>query len=200
MSLVVPPGYGLASIYLSGDVGTSPYVTTMGLDIGAAGTTLIDAANNVLASYIDAFQGITNSDLRIDRVSLFVGDLDSPGSVDSTGPGAQGLREIAMAPTAMSAIARKVTEELGRAGRGRMFLPGILADEDVNESGRIEGGSRDIFDAKCLQFLDNLANADPTMELLPVLLHSESSPITTPTAIEALITAPLVGWIRGRIR
>jgi hypothetical protein len=35
---------------------------------------------------------------------------------------------------------------------------------------------------------------------LPVLLHSETSSLTFPTLITGFSVAPLVGWIRKRIR
>jgi len=200
VTIVVPPGYGLASIILLGGPGTPEYVTTIGLDITAAGTTFIDAADNVLASYIDAFQGLTADNVRIERVSLYVGSATSPGSVDSLGDGADGLRDELMAPIAMAPIVRKVTATLGRSGRGRMFLPGVLADADVDQGGNIESGSLGVFQDAVEQFFTNLLTADPAMELIPVLLHSEDSPSTTPTPIQGLQVAPKVGWIRGRIR
>lgn len=200
MSLVVPPGFGLASIYLTDATGTPPFVTTIGLDLTPAGGNYIDAANNVLASYIDAFQGITSEDARIDRVLLYVGADGGSGSIESTDNGAFGIRDADMAPFAMALIARKVTSNLGRSGKGRMFVPCVLADADVNAGGNLESGSQTVFQTAINNFYNNLLTADPTMELQPVLLHSEGSPSTTPTPIQGLLAANQVGWIRKRIR
>lgn len=200
MTLIVPEGYGLASIVFTAGDGTAPYVTTIGLDISAAGSAFVSAADNVLASYIDAFQGVTAEDLRIDRVSLYVGSDTSPGSVDSIASGEFGLNEQDMAPVAMSLIVKKITADLGRSGRGRMFIPGILSDADVDQGGHVEPGSITSYQTKVNTFFTNLLTADPAMELIPVLLHSETSPVSTPSPIQGLGVADTVGWIRGRIR
>nr|CRY96646.1 hypothetical protein [uncultured prokaryote] len=200
MSLVIPVGFGLAAIQVTGAAGTAPYVTTMGVDLAAAEGDYVAAANNVLASYVDAFEGLTGENFIMDRVSLFVGDGDGGGSVESTDPGTAGLRDGDMAPVGMAAIARKVTTDLGRKGKGRMFLPGMLADLDVDEGGSIPTASRDIFTARATSFLTNLLDADPAMPLPPVLFHSEGSVSTVPTPIQGMVCSEKVGWIRGRIR
>lgn len=200
MSLEVPTGYGLASIILEGPDGTQPYVTTIGVGL-ALELSPVQVANHVLWSYYDAFSDLTNDALRIDRVSLYVGDSTGPsGSVDSTQDGGPGLRSGEMAPTAMSLILRKQTEGLGRQGRGRMFIPGVLADGDVTAAGRIEEASVDIFVAACANFYLNLLGLGDEPEVVaPYLLHSEGSGVA-PTLIESFGISPLVGWIRGRIR
>lgn len=200
MSLVVPAGFGLAAIHVVGAAGTSPYITTIGVDLDAAAGDYVAAANNVLASYVNAFEGVTGENFVISKVSLFVGDGDGGGSVDSTDPGTPGLRDGDMAPVGMAPVARKITTDLGRKGKGRMFLPAVLADLDVDEGGTIPLASRNIFQGYANGFLTNLLDADPAMPLPPVLFHSEGSVSTIPTPIQGMVISEKVGWIRGRIR
>lgn len=202
MSLVIPPGFGLASIVLNGVDGTQPYVTTIGVGTTDAGGDYVGVANKVFNAYVTAFQSLTNNDLVISKVTLLVGSDGGNGSVDSDVPAQQGLRSVEMAPTAMSLIARKQTASLGRTGRGRMFIPGVLGDGDVTASGAIEEASAPIFAEACEDFRNFLATlpGDTNPAAPAYLLHNEGSPTTSPSAITALRPAPLVGWIRGRIR
>lgn len=202
MSLVIPPGFALASIVLNGIDGTQPYVTTIGVGTTDAGGDYVGVANKVFNAYVEAFGDFTNQNLVISKVTLLVGSDGGNGSVDSTEQAAVGLRDVPMAPTAMSLIARKQTASLGRTGRGRMFIPGVLADGDVTASGAIEPDSQPIFATACENFRTYLATlpGDTNPPAPAYLLHSETSPTTSPSALTALTPAPLVGWIRGRIR
>lgn len=200
MSLIVPTGYGLASFVLTGPDGTAPYVTTCGVGITLAEDP-VDAANNCFVAYASAFMTLTNENLTLDRVSLYVGDSTGPsGSVDSNLAPVVGLREVPMEPTAMSLIVRKQTSDLGRGGRGRMFVPGLLADGDVTTGGAIEPASVSVFAGLADDFYNALTSPEPPFEPVPpYLLHSEAN-ADAPTPITGFSIAPLVGWIRGRIR
>lgn len=200
MSLVIPPGAALASIVLTGPDGTSPFVTTIGVSTADSGGDYVALANHVMQSYIDAFDTLTSENLSIDKVSLLVGADGGSGSVDSTIEPFQGTRTVDMAPIAMAMIARKVTGQLGRSGRGRMFIPGVLADGDVQQNGQIELASRAIFQAALNGFLVNLQTEVEGITAPPLLLHAEGTDVALPTSIVQLQLAPLVGWIRGRIR
>lgn len=202
MSLVIPPGFGLASIVLNGPDGTQPYVTTIGVGLSDAGGDFVGVANRVLQTYASAFDTLTNEDLTFDRVTLLVGSDGGNGSVDSDIAPMVAVRSGPMAPTAMSLIARKNTAVLGRRGRGRMFIPGVLADGDVAANGAIEPESRPIFQEALDNFMTGLSlvGTSPYPIAPPYLLHSEGSASTSPTPITSLSTAPLVGWVRKRIR
>lgn len=203
MSLVIPPGFGLASIILTGTDGTQPYVTTIGVGTADAGGDFVGVANRVKTAYAMAWREYTNENLIISKVSLLVGSDGPAGSVDSDTVPYPCERDVPMAPTAMSLVVRKQTAVLGRRGRGRMFIPGVLADGDVTASGGIEPDSAGIFQTAAEDFLSNLTATIPGVDspiAPPYLLHSEGTSQTSPSAITALSPAPLVGWIRGRIR
>ena len=200
MAVIVPPGYGIASHVFTGPLGTEPYVTTLGLDLSDAGGDFVAAADQAMACFTVNMKQLLNNELRLDRVSLLVGQDGGSGSVDSTADPVAGTRSVAMAPTAMSIIARKNTPFLGRRGRGRMFLPGMCAEADVSESGAVDQASVVVFNAALQNFFEDLVSGDTLgPPLQPVLLHSPGGPVI-PTPLSGFTTAPLVGWVRGRIR
>lgn len=200
MALVIPVGFGVAAIELIGSPGTQPYITTIGVDLTAAGGDFVAAANTVHEAYETHIMPRTSDDLTLDRVTLAVGQDGPGGSVESSRPIVDGGSSGSRTPTAMSPVVRKITSQLGREGRGRMFLPGLLAETDVGEDGAIRPATMDIVDNLANLFLAFLlAGGTPSGPSTPgVLLHSRAE--LPPTPISAMRTASLVGWIRGRIR
>lgn len=199
MALVIPPGFGNAAFIFTGPVGTQPYVTTIGLDISEYGGDHVAVANKVKEDFALVFATEMTSQLTLDRVTLAVGQDGPGGSVDSDTPPNTFSRSGQFPPTAMSLIARKVTNDLGRRGRGRMFIPGIISENEVDQDGTVVAARRNAVNALLADFYDQLTGAGGVVTPTdPVLLHG-SAP-TTPTPITGLVASDLVGWIRGRIR
>lgn len=202
MSLVIPPGFGSAAFVLTGTPGTQPYVTTLGLDLSEYGGDFVLAANTAKAAYFAAFSAVTSSNLVLDRVTLTVGSDGPGGSVDSTSGPAAMTRTGSFPPTALSAIARKSTSVLGRRGRGRMFLPGVVNEDQVDQDGSITNAGRTAVQGALNTFFNELVTpTDPgALPLPPVLLHGPGLPVLPPTPIEGFTVSDTVGWVRGRIR
>lgn len=197
MTLIVPPGYGLAAFTFTGAVGTQPYVTTMGVVLEGGTAAAVTSANGCFEAYRLNLLPETSSLLTLDRVQLYVGQDGPSGSVDSDLAPAPGTRSGSYPPTAMSAIARKVTAQFGRRGRGRMFLPGVVTESEVDQDGTIVVARRTTLNAALAAFLTDLE--DITLGVGgAVLLHS-SAP-ADPDPLTGLVVSDLVGWIRGRIR
>ena len=198
MSLVIPPGYGNAAFIFTGSVGTQPYITTLGVDISDYGGDHVAAANTLKLSFATAFATEMSSALTLDRVTLSVGQDGPGGSVDSDTAPDTFSRSGSFPPTAMSCIVRKVTNELGRRGRGRMFIPGIVSENEVDEDGSIVPARAFAIDTVLQGWYNELTTPLGGIVLQPVLFHA-SAP-TIPTPITAFGVSPLVGWVRGRIR
>lgn len=200
MTLVIPDGYGSAAFVFTGAVGTQPYVTTLGVDIGDDGGDHVDTANVLFNAWDLTMKAETSNALTLDRVTLSIGASGPSGSVDSTtAPQTQG-RSGTFGPTAISAIARKSTNVLGRRGRGRMFLPGAVNEAEVGPDGQIIGARRTTLSAALNNFLVILQNGNSGLSTLlpPVLLHSD--PALAPTLITGFGVSSIVGLVRGRIR
>lgn len=197
MSLAIPPGYGLAALNFSSSTGTQPFVTTIGVGLANWGGDFVDAANAVFAAYATTMMGATDNDLTLSSVTLSVGQDGPGGSVDSDATPVPGTSTGTFAPVAMAPVVRKTTNVLGRRGRGRMFIPGVIQESGVEPDGRLTTTFRNQLQGLCDNFFAELTTNDPS--LAPYLLHSEGL-ATEPTLITSLTVTPVVGWIRGRIR
>lgn len=199
MSLVIPPGYANAAFIFSADFGTPPIVTTLGVDVSAFSGDFVEAANTAFTYWTNHMPAQMDAQLTLDRVTLAVGSDGPGGSVDSTLPPFPMARSGTAGPYSMSVIARKVTNTLGRRGRGRMFIPGALTGSEVDESGNVAPARVSSLQSSLDDLLaDFVEGATPLLALPPVLLHS-SAP-TEPDPIVGLGVAAQVGWVRGRIR
>lgn len=204
MALVIPPGFAQASIVLTGPLGTAPYVTTLGLDVSERTGSLVDVANMVMDAYALNFASTTNGKLTISHVNLLVGQDGGNGSVQSSKPPVDCINNGNMAPIAMAPIVRKVTSDLGRSGRGRMFLPGALGEVDVDDNGQLDPDFRDGVTEAAQDMLDwliagSVPGATEAGPCPPVILHNEGGDLL-PTTILSMTCAPTVGWIRKRLR
>nr|CRY97244.1 hypothetical protein [uncultured prokaryote] len=200
MALVIPPGFGNAALVFTGANGTQPYVTTIGVDLTAAGGDFVGAANQVFNAWSLSMSDETANSFVLDRVTLAVGSDGPGGSVDSDlAPEAQS-RSGTYGPTAISAIARKVTNELGRSGRGRMFLVGAASEADVGADGAILSARRTALQVAMEDFRQQLITGTGGVapELPPVLLHGPGG--SAPSPITGFAISTIVGLVRGRIR
>lgn len=200
MTLIIPPGFGNAAIVMTSTVGTPPLVTTIGVDMSNAGGAHVDVANVVMSAYANSIGTTTDSSITVSHVTLTVGQDGPGGSVDSDLPPIPCTRSGSSTPVSLAAIIRKSTNDLGRRGRGRMFLPGVLTQTEVGEDGVIPSVRVGTLQTAVSDFYDLLAEStDPTTGPLPPVLFHSAAP-ADPSPITGLTVAPLVGWIRGRIR
>jgi hypothetical protein len=204
MSLVIPPGTGSAALVFTGALGTPEHVTTIGVDLTGVGGDFVTAANSVMKAYATALLPETYSSLTLDHVTLSVGQDGPGGSVDSDLAPFPGTRTGSGVPVAMAPVVRKVTNSIGRRGRGRMFPPGLLNTTEVDANGNISTGRLASLQTAFNLFLTELeagSGAPVDVPTPPLLLHSPG-PVGTnnPTPITALVVGKTVGWIRGRIR
>ena len=97
--------------------------------------------------------------------------------------------------TAPAFLIHKNTDLGGRAGRGRMFLPGV-PEASVNPGGVLASGVATAV-TNDLQVLFSEMTAE---NAIPVVLHNLGSPITTPTPITSFVCDPVVATQRRRQR
>lgn len=200
MPLLLPPGYANAAIHVAGPVGTPEFVTTIGFAMPLDFAPSVEMANNVFRSFTEAFGAAFATGWNVNRVSAHYEEDDAGASVDSTlapfSAGGGGNRQ----PVQMSIVLQKRCAAGGRARRGRMFLPGCIQTDMVDESGKLKPAHIADFQSKCNTFLAQLttpsgADVADRASTPPVLLHSTSM---EPTPITSLKPAAQVGWIRSR--
>lgn len=200
MSVNIPPGFGQAAFVLTGSVGTPDFITTIGVDLTEVGGDYVAAANGCFHAYATAFMGTTSDSLTLEQCLLTVGqDGFGNGSVSSSLAPVSGGDSGDQVPINLAVILQKHTADLGRRGRGRMFLPGLANQSQVLEDGHLTTAAQTGFTAAAADFLLYLrTDADtggyPAME--PVLLHSTGAP----TPLLAPTISPIIGVIRKRVR
>lgn len=200
MSQFIPAGFGSCAWVLTSVDGTSPFVTTMGVEVDPVAETS-DVANACFQAYANTLIPQTGNTLRLDRVVLTipVGD-GSVGTVESTVVSQPGLLTAERCSLSMALLVNKRTLGIGRASRGRMFVPGILAQDSVDTAGLIDAADTAAFQGVIDDFYDELVTATGTWPIAtpPVLLHSD--PVRAPTPISQLTVSNKVGSLRRRIR
>lgn len=191
MPLVIPDGYGLASIKLNRTLAAHPNVCTVGYVIDDT-QTADDDASDLAAAWIGAFTAAsTLNTYTFQGVHV----LRNNGGSMEAGDHVQSTAGTVSADASAPAIAVRVTKRTAFAGvkfRGRMFLPpAYVAEANVNIAGEIDGATLASVQTKATGFL-TAANAAGR---LLVLLHSDA---TAPTLISSLVVRSGVGTQRRR--
>lgn len=202
MSTHIPEGSYSAAFYLEGGVGTTPFVTTIGLQAADPGADPVDVANVAFAAYATNFMPSTSPQLTLTRVVLSVGqDGVSNPTVESNVPAVVGTGTGEYLPLSNALLLNKNTARLGRQGRGRMFIPGCMKDDQADISGRLGSTTVAAFNDVAQDFIDFLVDeGEGGLSLLPVLLHDFAVADDSPTPITAITVNPIVGTVRKRIK
>lgn len=199
MSRVIPVGFGEITYNFDGPIGTGPFATTIGVSlIGLTPADYVDTANRAKLAYAQTFMSSTSDELTLTSVTLAVGLAGGvSGSVESDTPAVAGTASGTFMPVAAALIARKNTADLGRRGRGRSFLVGLLKEDMVDESGNVGQTTIDAYEELWDDLLLGFATPPIGSAFAPVLLHQDG---TTPTPITSGSISQKIGWLRGRIR
>lgn len=200
--LVIPPGFGNAAFIFDGTAGTPQFVTTLGVEIGTDPALYVPTANSLFQAYAQNLMSRTYSGLTLTKVSLAIGADGPSGSIDSDLAPVNGGLAGADAALSMSVIAQKRTGRIGRSGRGRMFLPGLLANEDVNPNGDFSNAVKTAIQTDVNGFFEDVLTGAALGEgNIPYLFHAEGTEgDADPTAITSIQVQSKVGWVRKRIR
>jgi len=92
-----------------------------------------------------------------------------------------------VSPPNTALLVKLTTDLIGRKNRGRMYIPGVLRDTEVNNSGVIQGAALDALEP----VITGLFTALLITEAEPVILHSDESeptPVTGGTASAQVAT------------
>lgn len=202
MALNIPPEFAQAAFIFTGAPGTSPFVTTIGVFIGASQTNGVDEANTMKQDFVSSWASRISAALTLQKVQLTLSNgVGGFGSVDSDtapSPMANGSTD---GPIAMACILRKQSATLGRSGRGRMFLPGTADEGRIGQSGELSASLVSDIQAAADSWYTSLTTPAGALSFQPYILHNEDTPgAATPSFITGFSVAPQVGWIRGRIR
>ena len=177
--VLIPDGYGQVNFFHGGPQNPEGAEWTLGIEVLAYSGDPSDAADDIIANWTANLQDQTCADTTLLGVLVKFGPAE-------TGPSAfvaasvQGTGGTVGTSPQVSYLVHKNTSFGGRAGRGRMFMPGVRED-DVEPGGGITSARRTslnnaLVDFRSALIADNLAG---------VLLHGAGSPLSSPTAIDS---------------
>lgn len=192
--MLIPDGFAQANFFFSGPNCPTGAQCTLGLDVTSGEPSPSSVAELVVTAFEANILKALNVSVTFDQVLVKFGPTDiGPSAVALSGM-AGTLTGVPGVPNAAYLI-HKITNMGGRAGRGRMYLPG-LSEGEVDQDGTLAGTGEDVISGWFDDFGDQLALGN----LTPVLLHNEGSPITTPTPIVQFICDGTVATQRRRLR
>lgn len=98
-------------------------------------------------------------------------------------------------PPNVATLVKKNTGLRGRKNRGRMYVPGLAGEGDVDNNGFISGASLGTFQTAFTNFFNDLDGATPVSDIM--LLHEDNS---LATRVSSLEVENLVATQRRRLR
>lgn len=174
----IPDGFAQANFIYGGTDQPSGAEWTMGFDVSGFSGSPTDLAEICVIAYnsnnLDQFH-TSQTILQLVKVKFGPTATGPSGEFGTTSPG---TAAGSACPPQVAALIRKLTAFGGRAGRGRIYFPGV-------PEGQVSSGGI-LSDAWINNLPVEMATTMTQIELAPVnavLLHGAGSPISTPTPI-----------------
>jgi hypothetical protein len=191
---VIPVDYGQSATKFV-LIGTDTYgVVVLGHSFGVGVPNVVDGANAIHDSWqaMD-IMAILNSGWRLEEVVLTIMTGTGPVSGTDTRSPLTGANSGGGAAPNLAYLVRKTTDQGGRAGRGRMYIPG-LEETDVDAGGNLVGG----IIATGNTVIGDMINDFSTNDVPLRLLHN--NPALTPGVITGLSLQLKCATQRRRLR
>jgi hypothetical protein len=153
-------------------------------------TGLTDTADAVAAAIVAEFNESFAPDV-LPALLVVRDDVAEAGRVLALDPNTG----TAMASPATCVLVAKQTAHRGRANKGRMFLPGLLQDSQVENDGTIPSGQVTGLQTAFTAFLGQLSSNS-----VPMYILHKSDPTLAPSLVESLTVRPLIATQRRRLR
>jgi len=193
--MIIPSGFAQVNLMFTGSNVPTGAEMTFGVDHSGYSGTPVQAGEDIADIFDGAdLEGLMNTSIALTGVLVKYGP-------NSTGP--SGLFTASINGTGSSDgmssnvayLIHKNTALGGRAGRGRMFMPGVQEGE-VDHQGDVDPTFLGLLNTRWSTFGANMAIADLPL----VLLHAAGSPISTPTVVTSLTVDARVATQRRRLR
>lgn len=198
MALVIPPNHYQALIPIRHDRVLRPAAITLGVRDETFEGDPSAVANQVQSSYVSAFGNAMDSETTMGpTIVTFDQGENGRGSVSGTTE-TNGTRASGVATTSnIALLVRKISDRVGRPGRGRMFIPWVLSQSSVDEVGNITPTAVTDMQDRADAFLTSLQTAGLQM----VILHDSTVPNATPASLViGLNVDSVVATQRRRLR
>lgn len=208
MAIEIPEDYALASVRLKHTNVTRPAAVTFAFDRSAWLGTMVQMADAICLDFDNTIGAAMDNEVTEGPVSLTLGSDDGEYvHIDGFQSYGGALAQSSM-PSSVAAIIRKTTNRGGRRGKGRFYLPWVLADADVDDAGTVAPAKVTALQTACTNFWTHMSAGTGaiTYPLPLVLLHAPSGPEVdnpttpgVPTPVTALTVDPIIGSQRRRL-
>lgn len=202
MPLAIPPGYAQCSVEIQNSGDPEPWYVTHGVDVSEAGGDYLAAGRAVMGAFVAAWQSYMRTTSRVTSVYLTIGSDGGNYTLNvvATEPFV-GTSTAEKLPQNCAILVQKQTLRPGRAGKGRCFLPGIVAEASVDDVGVIQSTTLANLQTQADMWLENLGNPELPIPLPMVLLHNQGIPGgSTPSPVERLQVDTRIATQRRRLR
>jgi hypothetical protein len=188
--LVIPAGYAEVIFSVAFPNRFKPFSFSIGAHLGTTeGTLATNLATWFFGTGAHDFVTVLSNTYTAQQIEV-IGHTAAAFAVDPT----VGLATAAHLPPGCAAKLQKQTSTRGRANRGSMFLPGVLPESDVDNTGTLDGALITLLNDVGAALLSAMGTDGSE----PVILHHALSSVTTPTLIADLSCHSLVHSQRRR--
>lgn len=190
----IPIGYQQANFIYSGPAVPTGAQWTLGLTTSTSFPTVAQTAAELDAVYgASGLENYLANDVNLTAILVKEGpDATGPSALE---PSAQNSSGGVGAPPNTAYLVHKNTDFGGRAGRGRLYLPGVV-EASTDDDGSI--GATQISNIQTA--MNNMLADLIADDLIPVLLHGDDSPLTTPSPITSFTMDSRIATQRRRLR
>lgn len=198
MAQIIPPGYAHVIQPFQHSASGKAWSVTYGLVVGLAGRTPLQVVNACDAVFRAAWRPLLDTNISFQPAVSYTNDGGAGLILTTSTVAAQaGLASRNSPPPQVAVCVRKRTARVGRAFRGRVFLPGMIDETNVDETGIITPAGVTALQTAATSWLTN-QNAQPESM---VLLHQKDFPPGTnpPTSVTSLVVQPIVRTQRRRL-
>ncbi len=191
---VIPAGFAQVNWIFAGSSCPTGAEVTLGL--GGAG---LGGSAGAVAALLTAIWDDNMQDVQV-ATCFHTGTLLKKGP-NATGAsalhaaGTIGTLGVAGIAPNVALLVNKATDEGGRAGRGRFYMPG-MTEPDTSQGGLVD----EAYLTAAQTAADDMYAALVAADLVPVVLHGATSPIATPSTITEFQVQALVATQRRRLR
>lgn len=192
--MIIPANYAQANFQMTGTACPTGAECTLGLDMTVNTGDPVTIAQFLYEQWVADICAIQSQEVTLANVHVKFGP-EATGPAADFGGSSTGENTASGCQPQVAMLVQKLTNQGGRAGRGRLFMPGLV-EADVNQSGLIDSGVL----ATAIGAWEAFRAALDAIDIGPVVFHGAGSPLTTPTFIDTLLPVAQVATQRQRNR
>lgn len=186
----ITSGSSVATYSMTHPLLSRPMAVTCGHSLLQWDGTYVEAADALFQKFADAIMPGIDTNVTFTGVSLYIGNNDEPsGSVESTETAVAGEAAGNYPPPNTALLVRKASNFFGRTATGRMFLPFIVPEANIDEGGFVDGAVLGPVQTQLNNWYGLLTSEDVSGNgsLPPVLNPQPSAPGGPPAAPIAIV-------------